>query len=135
LDLYPIARPTLDASAQEKIALLRRADAAARAYDPRVQRVTASLAESIKDILIVSSDGRYTSDHQPMLRFNVSAIARDGEQRQSGTEGGGGRVGMDYSDEKTPEHFGENAARIAITMLDAREAPAGQMPVVLGSGD
>src|SRR5699024_7683336 len=89
LDLYPIARPTLDASAQEKIALLRRADAAARAYDPRVQRVTASLAESIKDILIVSSDGRYTSDHQPMLRFNVSAIARDGEQRQSGTDGGG----------------------------------------------
>lgn len=135
LDLYPVQRPTLDASAQEKIELLRRADRAARAYDPRIQRVTASFAESVKDILIVSSDGRYSSDHQPMLRFNVSVIARDNEQRQSGVDGGGGRVGMEYFDTKTPEHFGESAARIAITMLDAREAPAGQMPVVLGSGD
>lgn len=135
MDLYPVQRPTLDASAQEKIALLRRANDAAHAHDPRVQRVSASFAESIKDILIVSSDGRYSSDHQPMLRFNVSVIARDGERRQSGVEGGGGRVGMEYFDEKPPEHFGEQAARIALTMLDAREAPAGQMPVVLGSGD
>lgn len=135
MDLYPVARASFEASAQEKIALLRRADAAARAYDPRVTRVSASYAETQKDILIIASDGRYASDQQPMLRINVSVVARDGEQRQTGVEGGGGRYGMEYFDTHTPEHFGEEAARIAITMLDAREAPAGQMPVVLGNGD
>lgn len=135
LDLYPVQRPSLDASAQEKIALLRAAEKAALAYDPRIKRVSASFAESHKDILIVASDGRYVADHQPMIRFNVSVVARDGERRQSGVEGGGGRYGMEYFDDHPPTYFGAEAARIAITMLDAREAPAGQMPVVLGKGD
>lgn len=135
LDLYPVERPTFEVRALDKIALLRRADEAARAYDPRVVRVSASFAETAKDILIIASDGRWAADHQPMLRVNVSVIAKDGERRQSGVEGGGGRYGMEYFDTHTPEHFGKEAARIAVTMLDAREAPAGQMPVVLGNGD
>lgn len=135
LDLYPVAQPTFDVAASEKIDLLRRADAAARAYDSRVVRVSSSYAETVKDILIIASDGRYASDHQPMLRINVHVIARDGSNRQTGVDGGGGRFGMEYFDTHSPESFGENAARIAVTMLDAREAPAGQMPVVLGNGD
>lgn len=135
MDLYPVKHPTFDVGATDKIDLMRRADAAARAYDSRVQRVSVSFAETQKDILIIASDGRYASDHQPMLRINVSVVARDADQRQTGVEGGGGRFGMEYFDAHPPESFGENAARIAITMLDAREAPAGQMPVVLGNGD
>lgn len=135
LDLYPVQRPTFEVSALDKIQLLRRADAAARAYDSRVQRVSASFAETEKDILIIASDGRWASDHQPMLRVNVSVIARDGDRRQTGVEGGGGRFGMEYFDAHPPEKFGSEAARIAVTMLDAKEAPAGQMPVVLGNGD
>lgn len=135
LDLYPVNRPTFDVSATEKIDILRRADAAARAYDSRVSRVSVSYAETQKDILIIASDGRFSSDRQPMLRINVSVVARDADRRQTGVEGGGGRYGMEYFDSHPPEHFGKEAARIAITMLDAREAPAGQMPVVLGNGD
>lgn len=135
LNLYPIERPAVDADALAKLALLRRADDAARRYDPRIKRVVASLVETVKDVLIVTSDGRFVADQQPMIRFNVSAIAEDGAKRQSGNGGGGGRFGMEYFDVHPPEEHGKDAARIAITMLDAREAPAGQFPVVLGPGD
>lgn len=135
LDLYPIERPTFDVEALDKVALMRRADEAARAYHPHIKRTTVSLMESDRHILVVTSDGRYVTDRQPMLRFNVSVVADDGSSRQSGTGGGGGRLGMDYFDAHPPEEHGREAARIAITMLDAVEAPAGQLPVVLGPGD
>ncbi|MCB9506933.1 MAG: metalloprotease TldD [Myxococcales bacterium] len=133
--LYPIERSTFDAAALDKLALLRRADEAARAYDARVTRVTVTLVESVKDILIVTSDGRVVTDHQPMLRFTVGVVAEEGSARQSANEGGGGRVGLEYFDAHSPEDAGREAARIATTMLHAAEAPAGQLPVVLGAGD
>jgi TldD protein len=135
LDLYPIDRPTVDVDALEKLALLRRADAAARAHDPRVRRVMVSMVETVKTIAIVTSDGRAVADHQPMIRFNVQVIAEDGGKRQAAMDGGGGRFGMEYFDDHPPEAIAAEAARIAVTMLDAREAPAGQLPVVLGAGD
>ena len=135
LDLYPVQRPTVDVAAIEKLRLLREADEAARAYDSRIKRVTASIAESDKHILIVTSDGRWATDHQPMLRFNVNVVAEDGALRQTGGDGGGGRFGMEYFDARSAAEIGKEAARIAITMLDAREAPAGQLPVVLRAGD
>ncbi len=135
LDLYPIVRPVIDADALVKLELLRRADRAARAADSRVKRVTASLMESLKEILVVTSDGRYVSDRQPMVRFNVRVIAEDGDLRQAGVSGGGGRYGMEYFETHTPEALAADAARIALTMLDARDAPAGQLPIVLGPGD
>lgn len=135
LDLYRAERPTVDADALEKLALLRRADEAARAYDPRIKRVTVSIAESDKRILIVTSDGRWVGDHQPMLRFNAFVVAEDGRVRQTGMQGGGGRTGMEYFDTHAPEAIARDAARIAVTNLGAREAPAGRFPVVLGAGD
>ena len=135
LDLYPVKRSTVDVGAVEKLQLLREADEAARAFDPRIKRVTASIAESDKRILIVTSEGRWAADHQPMLRFNVGVVAEDGDLRQTGGDGGGGRFGMEYFDNKSAADFGREAARVAITMLDAREAPAGQLPVVLRAGD
>lgn len=135
LDLYRAAKPSFDVAMVDKVEIMRRAHRAASAADSRIARVSVSFAETVKDILIVASDGRIAQDHQPMLRFNVHVVARDGDQRQSGVDGGGGRVGMEYFEQKTPEEFGEEAARIALTMLKAVEAPAGQFPLVLGNGD
>jgi TldD protein len=135
LDLYKPVAPAFDADVLAKLDLLRRADAAAHAYDVRAKRVTVSLADSKKEILVVTSDGNYASDVQPMLRFNVFVTSEQGDVRQNGVSGGGGRVGMEYFETHPAEEAGREAARIAITMLDARETPAGQFPVVLGPGD
>ena len=135
LDLYRIERPVAEVDALTKLELLRRAERAAKAYDNRITRVAVSMVETQKNVLIVTSDGRYVADSQPMIRFNVQATAEQAGRRQSGMDGGGGRFGMEYFDVHSPEALAENAARIAVTMLDAKEAPAGRYPVVLGAGD
>ena len=136
-DFYPVRIPSLSTPPEGKLAFLQRADKAARAHDPRIVRVEAWLTEEAREVLIVTSDGRFVRDSQPLFRFGVRAIAEDGEKRQSGSAGGGGRVGLDYFEraDKTPEAHGKEAARVAIAMLDAREAPAGEMEVVLGPAD
>jgi len=137
---YAVARPSLVVPPQEKLALLREADRAARGYDARIVKVMASLAESIKEVQLFTSDGRMASDVQPMIRFGVHAISEEGGKRQEGSAGGGGRYGLDYfqggaESRRDAAGHGREAARIAIAMLDAREAPAGELPVVLGPGD
>jgi TldD protein len=74
-------------------------------------------------------------DVQPLMRFGVRAIAEKGGKRQEGSSGGGGRMALGYFDDKSPEWHAREAARQAVAMLDAREAPAGQMEVVLSPGD
>jgi TldD protein len=134
---YAVPMPSLVQPAIDKLALLRAADKAARAYDPRIVKVEASFAESIKEVLLFTSDGRMAQDIQPMLRFGVRAVAEVEGKRQSGSGGGGGRYGMDYfaHAERDAAAHGREAARVAIAMLDAVDAPAGEMPVVLGPGD
>jgi TldD protein len=134
---YELDALSLDASGPTKRALLERADRAARAADPRIQRVEASFTEELREILIATSDGAWVHDRQPLLRLNVRAVAEAGAQRQAGSSGGGGRVALDFFTlpGQKPEDHGREAARIAIAMLDAREAPAGELPVVLAPGD
>ena len=132
---YPVAVLSLDIPGETKRALLERADKAARAEDARIVRVDASLNEEIREILVATSDGKLVRDRQPLIRFGVRAIAEADGKRQSGSSGGGGRMGLEYFDQKSPEHHAREAARQAIGMLDAREAPAGEMPVVLAPGD
>ena len=136
-DRYPAERLTLEVPGVDKRQMLRRADLAARAYDPRIKKVQASFSEEIREVLIATSDGVFVSDRQPLFRFGVSAIAEDGPRRQSGTSSGGGRMGLEYfmTSGKKPEDHGREAARIAIDMLHAQEAPAGEFPVVLAPGD
>jgi TldD protein len=148
--LYPVPRSSLEHPGEEKIALLRRADRAARDYDPRIVRVEVSLSEEWKEILVISSDGKMVRDVQPMIRFGVSAVAESGsdagsqdssqaapKDRQGGRSGGAGRFGLEFFEhpEQTPEYHGREAARLAVGMLKAVEAPAGMMPVVLGPGE
>jgi TldD protein len=118
----------------ERIALVERADRAARAYDPRVDKVIATLAEETKHVRIANSAGILAEDVQPLFSIRVSVIAAEGGVRREGSSGGGGRIGPEFFDEKPPEHFAREAARMAVTLLTAVEAPAGAMPVVLGPG-
>jgi TldD protein len=132
---YGVTQISLDVPGPEKRALLERADRRARAADPRVARVDASLSEEIRELLIASSDGRFVFDRQPLLRFGVRVIVEEDKKRQAGSSGGGGRVGLDYFDGRSPEWHADEAVRQALVMLGAREAPAGEMEVVLGPGD
>ncbi|MCZ6806702.1 MAG: metallopeptidase TldD-related protein [Deltaproteobacteria bacterium] len=132
---YPVPEESLDVDGVTKKALLERADRAARASDSRVVRVDASFNESVREILIANSLGHMARDRQPLIRFGIRVIVEDGGQRQAGSSGGGGRVGLEYFDDKSPEWHAEEAVRQALIMLDAREAPAGEMDVVLAPGD
>jgi TldD protein len=135
-DHYPVTHPSLIVAAPDKLTLLRTADRAARAYDPRIIKVDVSLVEVLKEILVISSTGHMASDVQPMIGFGVRAVADDNGKLQSGSSGGGGRYGLEYFvGERDAEAHGKEAARIAIAMLDAHDAPAGEMTVVLASGD
>jgi len=132
---YPVVLPSIETVPEDKLELLRRADRAARSFDPKIIKVQCSFAEELKEILVVTSNGKLARDRQPLLRFGVHAIAEAGGKRQTGSGGGGGRYGMDYFDHHPPEEHGREAARVAIAMLDAVDAPAGQMEVVLAPGD
>ncbi|HEY7856077.1 MAG TPA: metalloprotease TldD [Terriglobales bacterium] len=133
--LYPVTQAATDAAMAMKLALVRRADRAARAYDPRVVQVRAGYADELRHILIVRSDGRCQSDSQPMARLSVFCLAREGAQTERGNAGGGGRVELEFFDQEiTPEKLGEQAAREAVQQLSAVPCPAGEMEVVLGPG-
>ena len=134
-NLYHVAQPASEAALETKIELLTRADRTARAYDPRIREVQASLVDEYKVILIATSEGLLIGDVQPLVRLNVSCIADDDGNLQSGRTGGGGRAGLDvFADQRSPEQFATAAARLAIVQLSAIEAPAGAMEVVLGPG-
>ncbi|MBV8891229.1 MAG: metalloprotease TldD [Acidobacteria bacterium] len=134
-NLYPVSLPSVEAEITAKVELVMRADRAARAYDPRIKEVRASYADELRHILVVGSDNTYAEDSQPLARLNVSSIAKVDGNSARGSAGGGGRVALDFFfGEKTPEYFAREAARQAILQLDAREAPAGEMEVVLGPG-
>ena len=132
---YDLDRVTLDVPGMDKRKLLERAAAAAHAADSRVLKVEASLAEEIREILVITSDGKMARDTQPLMRFGIRVIAEENGKRQEGSSGGGGRTTLGYFDAKSPEWHAKQAAEQAIRMLSAQEAPAGTMEVVLAPGD
>jgi len=135
-NLYPVLTAPTEEAFLDRVELVKRADRAARAYDPRIFQVQAFYADSLRQVMVATSEGVLTVDRQPQARLNVAALARkDGGEPQRGQAGGGGRVALDFFlKEKTPEHFATEAAREAVVMLDSVEAPAGEMTVVLGPG-
>ena len=135
-NLYPMLRGPQETELTERVDLVKRADAAARAADSRVFQVQASYRDSLREVLIASSDGRLSYDRQPMAHIGVMVLAREGDGApQHGHSGGGGRVSLDaFLTGKTPEHFAREAVRLAVLQLSAVDAPAGEMTVVLGPG-
>ncbi|MEN9577984.1 MAG: Peptidase [Pseudomonadota bacterium] len=132
---YELGELTLDAPGAAKRQLLERASAAVLAFDSRLIKAEVSFNEELREILIATSTGRFVRDSQPLMRFGVRAIAEAGGRREAGRSGGGGRMSLAYFSDRSPEQHAEIAARQALTLLDAREAPAGQMEVVLAPGD
>jgi len=134
-DLYSVPILATDLGIAQKIALLQEADRAARVYDPRITQVQASYIDETKHVLIATSDGRVVWDVQPLVRLNVSCIAEENGNRQSGYQGGGGRQSIDaFTGQLDPRALAREAARQAILQLGAIDAPAGPMEVVLGPG-
>jgi TldD protein len=133
--LYTDADPIAGASFPVKLETLREIDAFARDLDARVVQVTASIAASCQEVVILRPDGHEVGDIRPMTRVNVSIIVEEQGRREQGSAGGGGRVGLDGLlapadwQDKTRE-----ALRIALVNLRAEAAPAGVMDVVLGPG-
>lgn len=132
---YDLDQPTLDVDGRRKVELLERAATAIMAFDSRIIKAEASFAEEIREIVIATSTGVYVHDVQPLMRFGVRALAEHNGRRESGSSGGGGRMTLGYFEHKSPEEHAKQAAKQALVNLDAREAPAGQMVVVLAPGD
>ena len=134
-DLYALPASGLETPLPAKIALLEAVDKAARAADPRIKNVFASLAIEQKLVMIATADGRLVSDVQPLARLNVTCIAENENGRQQGTYGGGGRQAFSFFlDGDRHLRFAREAARQAVLNLEAVDAPAGETTVVLGPG-
>ena len=133
--LYGGENPLQSISAEEKVKLLQQLDQWARAADPRVVQVMASLSAAYDLVLVAASDGTLAADMRPLVRMNVSVIAEQGERRENGSAGFGGRSGFQLLlDQERAEENVKEAVRQALVNLEAEEAPAGAMEVVLGNG-
>ncbi|MDE2573659.1 MAG: metalloprotease TldD, partial [bacterium] len=119
---------------EQRVDLLLRADAAARRYDARVRAVNASLHDEVQHVLIASSEGLLVRDRRPLVSLAVQVVAERDGARTNGYYGDGGRRGFEFYRSITPESIAGEAARIAVVNLEAVDAPAGEMPVVVGPG-
>ncbi len=133
--LYQPDDPLAGFEDHQKVGLLETVDAAVRAVDPRIKQVMISLAGTHEIVMVASADGTMNADVRPLVRLNVSVIAEENGRREQGFAGGGGRFGYGwfFEDDRAIE-FGREAARQALVNLQAVEAPAGNMTVVLGPG-
>jgi len=126
---------TLALDEEAKVALLRRADEAARAHDPRVREVSASFGTSARAFIVANSDGVWAEDRTHLSRLVVSALALEGDERQEGFATAGGCVeARYYTSDRTPESVALEAAAGAVLLLSAREPEAGSYPVVVCNG-
>ncbi len=135
LNLYPNLNPLDSISEAEKIKVLSQIDKHARAQDPRVKSVEVSLGASFEAVLIMNNDGLLIPDVRPLVRLSIHVITEQNGRRESGFAGGGGRY--DYKtllDSEKHLVLAEKAVREALINLEAVDAPAGVMPVVLGAG-
>ena len=133
--LYAPIDPLDTMADHDKVALLERVDKAVRAMDARIQQVIVTMAAVHDVIVVAASDGTLAADVRPLIRMNVSVIVEQDGRREQGYAGGGGRHGYDWllEDERFLK-FAREAVRQALVNLEAEDAPAGTMPVVLGPG-
>ncbi len=133
--LYAPINPLETLGDAEKIDFLRTLDAEARRQDPRVNQVICSLVAAHDMMLVVNSDGALAADVRPLVRCNVSVIVEQGERREQGSSGGGARQELSFFlDKERGLGYAREAVRQALVNLEAVDAPAGTMPVVLGPG-
>ncbi|ELA3117660.1 metalloprotease TldD [Vibrio vulnificus] len=136
---YAAVNPLAEWEKQQKTELLKSLDAYIRTKEPLIKEVSISLSGVHEQMLVAATDGTYAGDIRPLVRLAISVLAEKGERRERGSSGGGGRFGYDFfiGDEDGVQrafHFADEAIRMALVNLEADAAPAGSMPVVLGSG-
>jgi TldD protein len=137
--IYGQSDPLDSLSRDKKIELLKQVDLFARALEPMVTEVTVSLNAVYEEILVAASDGTLATDIRPLVRFNCSVLIEKQGKRERGSAGGGGRFDLDYfTDTQEGEAkafaYAREAVRQAVVNIDAVDAPAGSMPVIVGAG-
>ena len=132
--LYASSDPVASLAEREKVALLERLEARARAEDPRVTQVMASLAGEHETVLVARSDGMLVADVRPLVRLSLTVIVEENGRREQGHAGGGGRFDYAYFSDAIVAQYAREAVAQAVLNLAARPAPAGPMTVVLGNG-
>jgi TldD protein len=132
--LYSMADPVASLAEAEKVALLERLEQKARARDPRVAQVMASIAGEHETVLIVRSDGQIAADVRPLVRVSITVIVEEQGRREQGYAGGGGRFDYAHFNDAQLDEYARVAVNQALVNLAARPAPAGTMTVVLGNG-
>ena len=131
---YAAVSPLDSLTSKQKVDLLRQIDSIAR-KEPKVVQVNASLSGAYTEVLIASTDGVYEVDRRPMVRVNVSVIVEHNGRIEQASTGGGGRYDYSYfAKNSLAEAYTKEAIRLALVALDSNDAPAGKMPVILGSG-
>jgi TldD protein len=132
--LYSTQDPVSVIADADKVALLERLERLARARDPRVTQVMASLAGEYEAIIVARSDGMIAADVRPLVRLSLNVIVEEGGRREQGMAGGGGRLDYRCFSEAILQEYANRAVDQALLNLAARDAPAGTMTVVLGPG-
>ena len=133
-DRYLPLDPIASLEAPAKVAMLEKLEQLARAIDPRVKQVMASLAGEYDVVMVQRADGQRIADIRPLVRVGITVIVEQGGRREQGYAGGGGRTDYAYFTDDVLAKYAREAVHQAVVNLDARPAPAGQMSVVLGPG-
>jgi TldD protein len=132
--LYAPMDPIATLDSTQKVALLERVERLARKRDPRIVQVMAGLASEYDVVMVARADGTLAADVRPLVRLSVTVIAEQNGRREVGSGGGGGRFGLGYFHDDVIVGYVEQAVNAALTNLESRPAPAGEMDVVLGPG-
>lgn len=134
ITIHPITYYPKDITYDKKIAVLKSAYKGAKNFSSDISQVIANYSDKEQNILIANSEGLYVQDTRIRTRLGVSAIASKGNENQTGFEGPGRHMGIEMFDTIDPEYYGKEAARVAYTMLHAKNCPAGNMPVAIDNG-
>lgn len=132
--VHSISNPIITLQSAEKVALLQKVEQLAKAADQRIVQVMAGLTCEHEMVYIARLDGKHAADIRPLVRLSVTVIAKQGERREQGSAGGGGRFDLAYFSDAKIQEYVNHAVQQALINLEARPAPAGAMTVVLGNG-
>jgi len=132
--LYLPQDPIASLTAEAKVKLLERLERFAKAIDPRVTQVMASIAGEYEVMLVARSDGLMAADVRPLVRLSIQVHVEHNGRREQGASGGGGRLDYSYFTDEVLQNYAQKAVHQALVNLEARPAPAGSMTVVLGAG-
>ncbi|WP_315081469.1 TldD/PmbA family protein [uncultured Clostridium sp.] len=132
--IHPIMFYPRDVNYNKKIDILKLAYNSAKNYNSEISQVITSYGDKEQNILIANSDGLYIEDKRIRTRLGINAIASKGAENQTGFEGPGRHMGIEMFESIDPEYHGREAARIAHTMLHAKNCPAGNMAVAIDNG-